>query len=210
MAQAPRTSTVSRVRHEPPISSAAAASGRKADRIPSPSQYIGNDLRDGLDPPPEVLDREEDPRDAEQHEDRQHAPRAHLLHAGHQRSDHRSRSASSRGARAATTQTTVSHPAAPWCITLVEEEERSGSGAPRTRGPGRASAFRTWPVTYPISPCGTALAPQQRAVLPFHRERVGGSDHQTERHHRAEDAGQRDRGEEQVGPSHLRVAVKKR
>ena len=42
MAHAPSTSTVSSVRHEPPISSAAAASGRNAERIPRPSQYIGN------------------------------------------------------------------------------------------------------------------------------------------------------------------------
>ncbi len=41
-AHAPRTPTVSSVRHEPPISSAAAASGRNAERIPRPSQYIGN------------------------------------------------------------------------------------------------------------------------------------------------------------------------
>ena len=41
IAQAPSTSTVSAVRQEPPISSAAAASGRNAERMPRPIQYIG-------------------------------------------------------------------------------------------------------------------------------------------------------------------------
>ncbi len=41
-AQALSTNTVSSVRHDPPISAAAAASGRNAERMPSPIQYIGN------------------------------------------------------------------------------------------------------------------------------------------------------------------------
>ena len=55
---------------------------------------------------------------------------------------------------------------------------------------------------------GSRLRTQQGAVLPCHSERVGGTRYQPERDQRAEDAGQRDLRQKQVGALDLGVAPK--